>query len=117
MNAIMYPLMSAINIGYLVKKYKRWSYQKENLQHYCLTQKQANICFENPSFQIDTISANLINMLLLTSFFSPLIPLGLVFSLIYFIANYWILKVFILNKFILFFLLSVHTSQKINCDK
>lgn len=61
-----------------------------------LTQEQANKIWENPAFAIETISANMMNMLLITCFLGSLIPIGLVISLIFYILNYWIYKVFII---------------------
>ena len=86
--------MNFVNPGYLSTLYKRYKYRKsENISKWGATQKTANETFENPTFTIDTVSANMMNILQITSFFAILIPLGLLFSLIFFVCNYWIYKV------------------------
>ena len=72
--------------------YKKSKLRKDSSK-WALTQIQANKYWENPDFTVDTVSANMINILQTTCFFALLIPLGLVFSLIFFVANYWIYKV------------------------
>ena len=90
-NTLMYAAMNFINPGYLMCLFSRWRNKKNN-EKWALSQEKANKAFENPIFNIDTIAANMINVLLITSFFCQLIPLSLVFSLVLLILNYWIYK-------------------------
>lgn len=92
MNTILYSVMNFVNPGYISLWWTRRKYRKD-ASKWAVTQDEANKLWENPTFRIDTISANMINVLQIAAFFSPLIPLSLVFTLIFFISNYWIYKV------------------------
>jgi len=99
-NAFLNPLLYTLNIAYLMKEYKRKNCKK--LGEKCpLTQSQANKLWENPSFPIQSASAILINTIWFTAFYASLIPLGMVFSLICLIYEYWIFKVFYLKNILL----------------
>ena len=91
-NALLNPFLYTLNIGYLYKLYLRGKYKK--LGDKCpLTQGQANVVWENPSFPVQSNSAVIMNTIWFTAFYSPLIPLGIIFSLGALIYEYWILKV------------------------
>lgn len=92
MNCGLYTLMNFINPGYLGCAYNRWK-TRRNPTKWAMTQEQGNISWENPIFNIDTISANMVNVLQITAFFGPLLPLGFVYSFFFFVFNYWIYKV------------------------
>lgn len=94
-------MLYTLNIGYWYAKFKRWYYSRQGVK--CsLTQRQANKAFENPDFPIQTTSATLINTLWFTSFYSSVLPIGIMFSLLCFIYEYYALKVFF-NLFELFY--------------
>ena len=96
-NALLNPLLYTLNIGYWFAYLKRWFYSRQGVK--CtLTQGQANKSFENPDFPIQTTSAALINTLWFTSFYSSTLPIGIVFSLICFIYEYYVLKVSFSNN-------------------
>lgn len=70
----------------------------------CMTQKTANKLWNNPKFDIAILNSKNSNMLEITFFFGSLIPIGLLISLLYFILNYWIIKVYC--SFLLIFLIN-----------
>lgn len=88
--------MNFINPGLLIQLYKKNKLRKD-ASKWAMTQLEANHFWENPNFEMDTIAANMINILQVTCFFALLVPLGLVFSLLFFIFNYWIYKVTLLS--------------------
>lgn len=93
-NFFLYTGMNFINPAYLWRIYQRRKIKKMDKEKMAITQEKANKIWENPNFNIDTISANMMNMLEITCFFVSLIPCVLILSLIFFILNYWIYKVF-----------------------
>ena len=96
-NALLNPCLYTINFGFLFAKFKRWFYRRQG--HNCtLTQGQANKTFENPDFPIQQTSAALINTLWFTMFYCSVLPIGILFSLLCFIYEYFVLKVYFYKK-------------------
>lgn len=94
-NAVLNPILYTLNIGYWFKKLLQWVYKRQG-KNCGLTQSEANKVFELPDFPIETTSAALINTLWFTAFYASVLPLGIVFSLLCLIYEYYVLKVYIL---------------------
>lgn len=93
-NALLNPVFHTVNIGYWLARFKRAYYSKQGAK--CtLTQGQANKAFENPTFPVQTTSAAIINTLWFTAFYCSVLPIGIIFSLLCFIYEYFVLKVLV----------------------
>ena len=113
-NALLNSFLYTVNIGYWFAKFKRDYYSKQGAQ--CtLTQGQANKAFENPPFPVQTTSAAFINTLWYTAFYCSVLPIGIIFSLLSFIYEYFVLKVWLeLGLFLLNFIWkTAYAAQKI----
>lgn len=96
-NMIVQPLFSLFSPAYLYKEYQKKKL-RENPLSYQISQDQANKIFENNEFDITFCFASVLNVMLFAAFYSPLLPLCLVFAVITLIIFYWTFKYILLRR-------------------
>ena len=95
MNSFLSPILWFVNILKCYYDYLRNSIIKQlNSQNNKkkITQRQANKIFENPSIDLSTKMAYLGQTTLMSFFYLPIFPIGIVISMIGLILSYWVEK-------------------------
>lgn len=57
-----------------------------------LTQKQIQELYENPDFPIASFYAALLKTMFFCAFYAPIIPIGVILSMVTVVVMYWITK-------------------------
>ena len=89
-NAIVTPGMWRINIGYYIKKIK--IYYITNKEEIDINQKDLNELYEFPPMNVSAKYSYIAKTILMSFFYIPIFPLGIIISFLGFIFAYWIEK-------------------------
>ena len=83
-----------IDIGYQIKKFKRWIYEKSSwvLLHSDVTQQEANLIYEGSTLNIPSCYGAILNVMLFSGFYASVVPLGPLLGIITLIIYYWVFK-------------------------
>jgi len=96
-NALLMPLYTIFNPFHYFKIYQRWKALREG-ETCTMTQQKAHEVFELTEVDLSYQNSFLVKTVLVTAFFAPVIPVGLVFSIIGLILNYWVDKYTLLRR-------------------
>lgn len=96
-NLILQPIFFLLSPFYLYKIYKQRKLKK-NPNAYQITQKQANKIFEGDKFEITVCYSNVLNVMIFSAFYAPLLPMTLVLGIITLIVFYWTFKYILLRR-------------------
>jgi hypothetical protein len=99
-NAFIPVLANLANAPYLMKKFFR-ERELKNGDKSIKTQAEAQLLFELPEFDIAKQYADIMKTLFFTAMYAPVIPLGIVISLIGFAMMYWVHKYNVLRRSII----------------
>ena len=89
-NAIVTPGLWRFNIGYYIKKAK--IYYITNKDEIDISQKQLNELYEYPPMNVSAKYSYIAKTILMSFFYIPIFPLGIVISFLGFIFAYWLEK-------------------------
>ena len=91
-NSFVTPLLWTFDIGYFFKKIKICLIErkKEPNLHHNMTQRELNELYQLPNMKISYKYSYIAKTLLLSLFYIPIFPLGLIISLIGFIFGYYL---------------------------
>ena len=93
-NSFMTPILWTINIGLIIKKIRIYFIERNkfpNLKHF-KTQKELNDLYEYPDMQISSKYSYIFKTVLMSMFFLPIFPLGIVISLSGLVLGYFLEK-------------------------
>ena len=93
-NGFVSPIMWTINIGFYLKKWQIWSIESKknpNMQHK-MTQRELNDLYEYVDIELAYKYSYISKTLLMTFFYLPLFPLGIVFSMCGLILGFYLEK-------------------------
>lgn len=93
LNAITGWLLTIFNPEHFYLKYRRYRMRNSPSASASLTQREANNLFEGMQFDISFKYAVNIKIGYFAALYAPVLPMGVVFSLIPVFINYWIDKV------------------------
>jgi len=96
-NAILTPLYTIFNPFHYLKKYQRWKALREG-ETCTMTQQKAHEIFELTEVDLSYQNSFLVKTVLVSAFFAPALPMGLVISIIGLIINYWVDKWTLLRR-------------------
>lgn len=96
-NIIVHTMLQIFDPLYLLKIFQRWRLKK-NLETSNLIQSEANNLFEQPKLNIAFLFSSVLNMMLFSSFYSSLIPIGPLLGIITLIVYYWVYKFLLLRR-------------------
>ena len=100
-NGFVSPLMWTFNIGFYLKKWQIWSIESKknpNMQHK-MTQRELNELYEYVDIELAYKYSYIGKTLLMTFFYLPLFPLGIVFSMCGLILGFYLEKFNIGNRY------------------
>ena len=89
-NSFVTPIMWTINLKFAYKKFKQCIIEQKEKINY--NQKELNELYELQSMNVERKYSYIIKTLFMSSFFTPVFPLGFCISLIGFIFGYWLEK-------------------------
>ena len=89
-NAIVTPGMWTLNVGYFIKKLK--IYYITNKDEIDINQKELNELYEYPKMNVSAKYSYIAKTILMSFFYIPIFPLGMLISLLGFILGYWLEK-------------------------
>ena len=89
-NAIVTPGMWTLNVGYFIKKIK--IYFITNKDEIDINQKELNELYEYPPMNVSAKYSYIAKTILMSFFYIPIFPLGMLISLLGFILGYWLEK-------------------------
>ena len=89
-NAIVTPGMWTLNVGYFIKKIK--IYFITNKDEIDINQKELNELYEYPKMNVSAKYSYIAKTILMSFFYIPIFPLGMLISLLGFILGYWLEK-------------------------
>ena len=93
-NSFLNPILWAINIQLIIKKIRIYFIERKkipNSMHF-KTQKELNDLYEYPDMDIASKYSYISMTLLMTMFYLPIFPLGVLFSLVGFLLTYFVEK-------------------------
>ena len=96
-NIVVNTLLQIFDPLYILKIFQRWRLRK-NLETSNLIQSEANALFEQPKLNIAFLFSSVLNMMLFSSFYSSLIPLGPLLGIITLFVYYWVYKYLLLRR-------------------
>lgn len=79
-NAIVTPVLYLIYPSYQFKKFRRWIKSRNGLKG--MSQYEANLLFEGPEVDLADRFANILKSCLVSVFYAPLVPIGVVITFI-----------------------------------
>ena len=91
-NAIVTPAMWTLSVGYFLKKIRIYLIKKKKPEDIEMNQKEMNELYEYPSMNVSAKYSYIAKTILMSFFYIPIFPLGLVISLLGFILGYWLEK-------------------------
>ena len=91
-NAIVTPAMWTLSVGYFLKKIRIYFIEKKKPEDIEMNQKEMNELYEYPSMNVSAKYSYIAKTILMSFFYIPIFPLGLVISLLGFILGYWLEK-------------------------
>ena len=93
-NMVVTSCLVLIDIGFQIKMFKRWLYENSKwvLGHSDVTQQEANILYEGRTLNLPTCYGSLLNVMLFSSFYTSVVPLGPLLGIITLIIYYWVFK-------------------------
>ena len=90
------PIRWTINLDFLMKRFKIFLLERNVIRNnegeIGLTQKELNDLYELPEMDIDQKYSHIFKMLLMSFFYIPIFPLGLIISFFGFLFVYWLEK-------------------------
>ena len=89
-NAIVTPGMWRFNVGYYIKKIK--IYYITNKEEIDINQKDLNELYEFPPMNVSAKYSYIAKTVLMSFFYIPIFPLGVIISFLGFILAYWLEK-------------------------
>jgi len=97
MNAIVPTLTALIDVGWVVRWWKRRSLRNQGTD--CFeTQEQANITFEEPEFDLSIKYAGIVKTIYSTAFYAAILPTAIPWCIIALAGQYWTDKFAFLRK-------------------
>jgi len=99
-NAFVNPFLVIFDPVYIFKLYNRRKALKDG-PNSKLTQEQAHELFQGPPFDIDWRYGYLIMTMFLTMFYAPILPMGIVYTIIGLTLTYWADKYVFLYRIVL----------------
>jgi hypothetical protein len=98
-NAIISPLVYIISPSHILKLFKRWRLVKENIKFGAvgLSQDEANKLFEGPQIDLANRNAHLVKTYMVTMFYAPMLPVGILISAVALGLDYWATKYMLLR--------------------
>lgn len=96
-NVISPSLTQMLDIPKMTKLVKRWHYEK-NKEKSVLTQSQLNELYEDPEFEISMRYAVAINTVFSCGFYSPILPIGLIWGILSLLLQYYTSKYSLLRR-------------------
>ena len=93
-NGFVSPLMWTFNIGFYLKKWQIWSIEskKNPNMHHKMTQRDLNDLYEYVDIELAYKYSYISKTLLMTFFYLPLFPLGIVFSMCGLVLGFYLEK-------------------------
>ena len=93
-NGFVSPLMWTFNISFYLKKWQIWSIEskKNPNMHHKMTQKELNDLYEYVDIELAYKYSYIAKTLLMTFFYLPLFPLGIIFSMCGLILGFYLEK-------------------------
>ena len=91
-NAIVTPAMWTLSVGYFLKKIRICFIEKKKPEEIDMNQKELNELYEYPSMNVSAKYSYIAKTILMSFFYIPIFPLGLIISLLGFILGYWLEK-------------------------
>ena len=91
-NAIVTPAMWTLSVGYFLKKIRIYFIEKTKPEEIDKNQKELNELYEYPPMNVSAKYSYIAKTILMSFFYIPIFPLGLVISLLGFILGYWLEK-------------------------
>jgi len=96
-NAFSTPLMNFFDPFYYLKLFQRWRALR-NQENSRMTQKEAQVLFEDPQVDMSYKYALLIKTMLLTAFYAPAIPISIILAVVGLVFVYWVDKYILLRR-------------------
>ena len=96
-NAIVTPGMWTLNVGYYIKQIK--IFYMTNKEEIDISQKELNELYEYPPMNVSAKYSYIAKTILMSFFYIPIFPLGIVISLLGFIFGYWLEKYNFSNRY------------------
>ena len=93
-NSFVSPIMWTFNIGFYIKKWRIWSIESKknpNMRHN-MTQRELNELYEYVDIELAYKYSYIFKTLLMTFFYLPLFPLGIIFSMCGLILAFYLEK-------------------------
>ena len=91
-NAIVTPGMWTLNVGYFIKKIKIYFITRKGDENIDISQKELNELYEYPKMNVSAKYSYIAKTILMSFFYIPIFPLGIIISLLGFILGYWLEK-------------------------
>jgi hypothetical protein len=91
-NAIVTPGMWTLNVGYFIKRIKIYFATKNGEDKIDYNQKELNELYEFPQMNVSAKYSYIAKTILMSFFYIPIFPLGIIISLLGFILGYWLEK-------------------------
>ena len=91
-NAIVTPAMWTLSVGYFLKKIRIYFIEKKKEDEISHNQKELNELYEYPPMNVSAKYSYIAKTILMSFFYVPIFPLGIVISLLGFILGYWLEK-------------------------
>lgn len=96
-NMIINVMLFIFDPFYLLKLYKQRQFER-NLENTFLRQNEANSLFEDNPIQVPYLFSSVVYLVLFTSFYGSLVPMGTIIGIITLIAFYWTYKYVLLRR-------------------
>ncbi|OMJ68561.1 hypothetical protein SteCoe_33950 [Stentor coeruleus] len=94
-NAIINPLLYLIYPSYLLKKIIRWFKSRNGLKG--MSQYEANLLFEGPEVDLADRFANILKSCLVSIFYAPLVPVGVLVTIIGIVLEVLVFKLMLIK--------------------
>ena len=91
-NAIVTPVMWTLSVGYILKKIRIYFVETKKEEEINMNQKELNNLYELPPMNVSAKYSYIAKTMLMSFFYIPIFPLGIVISLLGFILGYWLEK-------------------------
>lgn len=93
-NAFVAPLLYVLSPMYFLKRYK----QRKAIKNPLILQGEANLLWEEPQVDMAQRYANTMKTLIVTLSYAPILPLGVLISIVGIIVQYWVDKMLLIKR-------------------
>jgi hypothetical protein len=93
-NAFVAPLLYVLSPMYIIKRIK----QRKAINNPLILQGEANLLWEEPQVDMPQRYANSFKTLIVTLSYAPILPLGILISIVGIIVQYWVDKMLLIKR-------------------